>query len=127
MQEPTDRAYWEDKGSPATVKLTDHILSTIHTFAPGYELKYNKHYIGLALHGQPNNFVVFLPRRAALLVELKLPKSDEITKKLEEAGLEALEYDRHFGYYKLRVSADDVERCQSLLTGLMKEAFEARV
>jgi hypothetical protein len=35
------------------------MLEMIHPFAPGYELKYNKHYIGLAQNGQANNFVTF--------------------------------------------------------------------
>ena len=87
----------------------------------------NKHYIGLALNGQPNNFVVFRPQRTALRFEPKLPKSDETTKRLEDAGLEVLEYDRHFGYYKIRLSAEDIEKNQDLLVGMMKEAFETHV
>lgn len=39
VQEPTNRTYWEEKGSPKTVALADRMLQMIHTFAPGYELK----------------------------------------------------------------------------------------
>ena len=127
VQEPTNRAYWDEKGSPKTVKLADQMLLMIHSFAPGYELKYNKHYIGLALNGQANNFVAFRPQRTALRFEPKLPKSDETTAKLEEAGMEVLEYDRHFGYYKVRLSPEDVEKHKELLTELMREAYEAKL
>lgn len=126
VQEPTDRAYWEEKGSPKTVKLADRVLELIKGFASGYELKYNKHYIGLAVNGRPNNFVTFLPQRTVLRLEVKLPKSDETGARLEEAGLEVLAYDRTWGYYKLRLSADDIEKHQAFLTDLMKEAFETK-
>jgi hypothetical protein len=126
VQEPTDRPYWEEKSSVKTVKLADRILELIHAFAPGYELKYNKHYIGLAQNGQPDNFVIFRPQRTALRFEPRLPTSDETTGPLEEAGLEVLEYDRRWGRYKIRLSADDIERHGDLLTTLMKQAFDAR-
>jgi hypothetical protein len=126
VQEPTNRGYWEEKGSPRTVQLADRMLDMIHGFAPGYELKYNKHYIGLAQNGEANNFVVFRPQRTALRFEPKLPKSELTTARLEEAGVEVLEYDRHFGYYKIRLSPEDVERHKSLLIDLMHEAYEAK-
>lgn len=126
VQEPTDRQYWEEKGSSKTVKLADRMLDLIHSFAPGYELKYNKHYIGLAKNGQPDNFVVFRPQKTALRFEPKLPKNDETTKRLEEAGLEVLEYDRQFGYYKIRLSAEEIDRHHDLLIEIMKEAYDLR-
>lgn len=116
VQEPTDRQYWEDKGSTKTVKLADRVLELIHSFAPGYELKYNKHYIGLAQNGSADNFVLFRPQKTALRFEPKLPKNDETTKRLEDAGLEVLEYDRQFGYYKIRLSAEEIERHREMLT-----------
>lgn len=126
VQEPTDRPYWEAKGSPKTVKLADQLLGMVHEFVPGYELKYNKHYIGLARNGQANNFVQLRPQKKAIRFELNLPKSDETTQRLEDAGLEVLEYDRHFGYYRIRLSPEDVSQQSQLLTELMKEAWEAR-
>jgi hypothetical protein len=126
IQEPANRGYWEEKGSPKTVKLADRMLELISAFAPGYELKYNRHYIGLALNGQPNNFAAFRPQRTALRFEVKLPKTDETSRRLEDAGLEVLEYDRQFRYYKIRLSAEDIDRHRDLLAALMKEAFDAR-
>ncbi len=125
-QEPTDRAYWEEKGSPKTVRLADRLLEIIQGFAPGYELKYNKHYIGLAKGGQANNFVAFRPQRNTLRFELKLPKSDQTTARLEQAGLEVLEYDRHFSFYKVRLSSEEIEKHKELLADLMREAFMAK-
>lgn len=47
VTETTDRASWEQQTSKATLGIADDLLKIIHTFAPGYELKYNKYYIGL--------------------------------------------------------------------------------
>lgn len=126
VQEPTNRSYWEAKGSPETVKLADRMLGMIHEFAPGYELKYNKHYIGLAQNGQANNFVAFRPQKKAIRFELNLPKNNETSQRLEDVGLEVLEYDRHFGYYRIRLSPEDVAQHQELLTDFMREASETR-
>jgi uncharacterized protein DUF5655 len=126
IQEPTDRTYWEAKGSPATVKLADRLVEMIRTFVPGYELKYNKHYIGLAQNGRPNNFAAFRPQKNGLRFEVKLPKTDETTRRLEGAGLELLKYDRTFGYYNISLSPDQVETQKDVLISVMKEAYDAR-
>jgi hypothetical protein len=126
QQEAKDRPYWESKGSPQTVKLADRMLEIIHTFAPGFELKYNKHYIGLVLNGKAINFVVFRPQKSALRFEVALPKDDATTATLEGAGLEVLEYDGQFGYYKVRLSAEDIEKHHDLICDFMKKAYAAR-
>ena len=63
VAETADRDYWLKRGSQETVKMADKLLETIKTFAEGFQLKYNKFYIGLAKDEQPNNFVVFRPRK----------------------------------------------------------------
>lgn len=125
-QEPTDRAYWESKGSKQTVKLADRMLRMIQQFAPEYELKYNKHYIGLAENGQPNNFVSFKPQKTALRFELHLSKTEETSRRLEEPGLEVLEYNHHWRCYNIRLSSEDLTNHEDLITQLMREAYESR-
>src|SRR5687768_16179208 len=61
--EATDRAYWEKIGSKATLEITDALLAMVRELNPNLALKYNKFYIGLAVNGQPNNFVVFRPKK----------------------------------------------------------------
>src|SRR4051812_19407197 len=61
----TDRAWWEsNRGSPQSLALADRMLTLIHEASPGLALKYNKHYVGLARDGVPDNFVTFQPRKA---------------------------------------------------------------
>jgi hypothetical protein len=37
--EPRDRTYWETKGSPATLRLTDALLALVREVEPGVALK----------------------------------------------------------------------------------------
>ena len=61
-QEPTDRSYWEERGTKETVALADELLKIVKGFDPAFDLKFNKFYIGLARNGQPNNFAIFEPK-----------------------------------------------------------------
>ena len=58
----TNRNYWQQKSSPALLKLADQLLDVVNEQGPGLSLKYNKHYIGLQRDGMPDNFIVFRPR-----------------------------------------------------------------
>src|SRR5262245_36212182 len=74
---PTDRDYWEKRGSKTTIQLTDELLAIAREIDPSLEPQYNKHYIGIYKGGQPFNFSVFRPRKNSINVEIKLPRSDE--------------------------------------------------
>ena len=53
-------------------------------------MKYNKFYIGLSKDGQPFNFVLFRPQKNTIRMELKLPRTDEFDKLIEDAGFESI-------------------------------------
>jgi hypothetical protein len=123
VQEVTDRAYWEERGSKETVSIADDVLRMIHTFDPTLELKYNKFYIGLAKNGEPNNFAIFKAKKSHLNLGLRLMQTAETTQELEEAGLDLLAYDKRNGRYQIsltRVAAKDHE---ALLTKLLRSAY----
>lgn len=125
-QELTDRNYWEQRGTKATVALADQLLAMIHEFAPGLELKYNKFYIGLAKDGQPNNFVLFRPKKSSLNLSIKLKQSDDIENQIDASGLDAMDYDKRWGSYRLRLSASDMKKHADVLKQLMQLACENR-
>ena len=123
-REVTDRNYWETvRGTKKTVAIADELLNMISEFVPGYELKYNKFYIGLAKDEQPDNFVIFRARKSGLNMELRLKQSDEIEKKLEEAGLDLMNYDKKWGRYRIKLSKQDVNKHKELITNLLKMAY----
>lgn len=123
---PTDRAYWEKRGSKATVGLADQLLVLLKSLDPSLELKYNKFYIGLSKDGHPYNFVSFRPKKNQLNFELKLPQSEEVDSKIEEAGLETLEYNKRWSLYRLRLTHEDIKTKADVLKQLIKTAYERR-
>lgn len=124
IKELTDRNYWETiRGTKKTVAIADEVLNLISEFAPGYELKYNKFYIGLAKDEQADNFVIFRARKSSLNMELRLKQSDEIEKKLEDAGLDLMNYDKRWGRYRIKLSKQDVNEHKELITELLKMAY----
>jgi predicted transport protein len=73
------------------VGLADELLNLVKELDPSLELKCNKFYIGLLKDGQPYSFVSFRPKKNQLNFELKLPRSDSLDGKIEDAGLETPE------------------------------------
>jgi hypothetical protein len=123
---PTDRAYWEKRGTKATVQLADELLGIAREIDPSLELKYNKFYIGLSKEGQPFNFIVFRPRKSTVNLEVKLPRADEIDAKIDQAGIEALEYATRWGAYRLSLHGNELTKHRDLLKSLMHAAYQNR-
>jgi len=124
IRETTDRNYWETvRGTKKTVAIADEFLNLISEFAPGYELKYNKFYIGLAKDDQANNFVLIRARKNSFSIELKIKQSEEIEKMIENAGLDLIDYDKRRGRYRIRLSKQDVNKNKELITNLLKMAY----
>jgi hypothetical protein len=123
VQEATDRTYWEQRGSKKTVAIADELLELARSHDKALELKYNKFYIGLAKDGQPNNFVVFRPKKGFLRFEPRLKSSSETQEFLESAGLDVMDYDSRWSRYRIRLQPGDVEKNKKTLTDVIARAF----
>jgi len=122
--EQADRTYWEQRGSKETVAMADSLLEIIHTFAPELALKYNKFYIGLAENEQPNNFAIFRPQKKNILrLEVRLSRSDEIETKLENLGLDVMDYDQKWRRYRIRLTREDIKKHSDFLTGFLSASY----
>ncbi len=124
--DPTDRNYWEKKGTPETVVLADKILEITKSFIPSVAFNYNKFYIGFLVDGQTYNFSICRPQRNALRLEIRLPQKEETQKLIEESGLIFLDYDKRWGSYRLKLSDRDIEEKSETLGALLKQAYELR-
>lgn len=122
MQEPTDRHYWDNRGSKSTMAMVDELLEIIKTIDPGLELKYNKFYIGLAKDGKPTNFVTFRPQKTFLRIEPRLPRSEETQERLEKEGLDVMDYEDRWGRFRIRLAKGDAKKHSEFLAGLLTEA-----
>lgn len=122
VAEVTDRNYWEtQRGTDATVKLADELLSLVKSFETRLELKYNKHYIGLSAGGVAMNFVICRPQKAAMTLDIKLPRTEESTALIENAGVDLTRYDSRSGYC-LRLKGDDMKKHREVLSELLRRA-----
>lgn len=124
VQAVADRGYWEERASRHTMRMADELLEVLRTFDPELELKYNKFYIGLAKGGQPNNFVVFRPKKDWLRVEVRLDRSDETQAQIDESGLDVMDYDARWGRYRIRLAKGDTEKHADFLKALLEKAFK---
>lgn len=122
-EQATDRSYWEHKATKASVALADRLLAVVNEIEPSVGLKFNKFYVGLVRDGVADNFITFRPRRQVLVAEFRIPRSDELTSRLEEQGVETLEYDRRWGRYRLRLTAADVDTHEALLRELVETSL----
>lgn len=124
VQATADRAYWETRGSKATVAIADEVLGLIRGLDPKIDLKYNKFYIGLAKNGQPCNFAIFRPKKDWVLLEVRLPQKDETQRELEQQGLDIMDYDARWGRYRVRLAKGDVKKHEAFLTALLKRTYQ---
>lgn len=96
-----DRNYWASKASASTMSITDDLLVLIReaTGDDRLTLKYTKYYIGLARDGIADNFIYMRPRKASQHVwsEIRVPRSDELTARIEEAGMDFRGYQPKWG------------------------------
>lgn len=88
-------------------------------------LKYNKHYIGIEVDGSARNFVSFMPRKAHVIMTIKLPKTTETDEVLEESGLETLTYETQWRQYRLRIDSSLDPKQREAILGLVKQASES--
>lgn len=124
VKDVTDRNYWETiRGTKQSVSIADDLLKLINSFDSELSLKYNKYYIGLAKDGQPNNFVIFKPRKAGVIMELRIEQSSDIQEALDEAKLDTLDYDKKWRRYRVRLDKSDISKNQELLVGLLKRSY----
>jgi predicted transport protein len=124
VHEVANRDYWEHRGTKETVAMADQILDIIHQFDRELELKYNKFYIGLAKNEQPNNFVIFRPKRNHLRLELRLPRTDELDSKLENSGLDVMDYDERWRRYRIRLTRPELQKHNEFIRELLRQTYE---
>ena len=122
--ETVDRAHWERRTSEASLRVMDKFVSLIdEKVVKGVEPRYNKHFIGLTLNGQPNHFVTFGPRRSPYaLTEFKASEDEELSTRLNDSGLK---YDTKNGRYRVWVYQTDLNEHSEVFVDLIKRSRES--
>ena len=119
--EPTDRKYWESKSN--VLSFVDEIFADVSKHAPGFELKYNKFYIGLAQNGSATNFIYFRPKKQHVYLFIAGKEEAERTETLENTNLEFDYVSRDHSYrIKINTLADyrsNKELLEEMIIGAM--------
>lgn len=121
--EVRDRNYWEKTSTPRVLKYIDKVFDYVKELAPGYQLKYNKLYIGLEKDGLVKNFVLFRPKRNHFYFCIKSEIDQETTDKLEANGLD-IKYVKRWNECQIRMETEKVyENNKELIDQMVKNAM----
>lgn len=122
---PTDRNYWEnDRSTRNMMKIVDAIYEDLGDLLTGYELKYNKFYIGLSSNGVSKNFMNFSPKKKFVYLGFRGPEDEEINQTLDNQGLE-FSYDSRHKRYDVKIHAfEEYEENREVFIKLVNNAKE---
>lgn len=122
--EITDRNYWEKQSSKTVMKDVDEIFNDLSQYTTGYEMKYNKHYIGLAKDGISRNFISFRPKKQHLYIYFKTNESDELSTVLEDEGLD-FTYESRWKRYRVKLNSfHEYKDHKAVIEECVKNAME---
>lgn len=120
---PSDRNYWQNKSGKEMMSICDNVKEDINLFAPGFDLKYNKSYIGLTKDGIAKNFVSMIPRKTNVFLNLRIEQNEDTSNHLQATDLEILSYDKRWKLYRIKLPKDGYEKNRELFRGLLEKAF----
>ncbi len=126
-REITDRAYWEGRGSPLSMKLVDESLEILKEINSDLSFNYNKYYIGLAQKNRPNNFVIFRAKKKFLRVEIRMADLDALKEKFNNTEIEVLGVDKRWGRLRFTLSKDEVEQNKSFLKEIFLASYKESI
>jgi predicted DNA binding CopG/RHH family protein len=124
ITETVNRQYWEEKANKNMLKLVDEIIDHLDVVREEYNLKYNKHYIGLEKNGSANNFVNFKPRKNSVIIHIKLDKLEEYDDLIEQYDIEEMSYEKRFKQYRFKINKKDISTNIALIKQLVNAAKE---
>jgi hypothetical protein len=122
--EQADRKYWETRTSTSSMKTVDSLVSIAKQFDPKIELTYKVAYCGLARNGLSDNYLIFKPRKNHVGFQIRLPRSDDMTLRIEESNMTLLGYKSKWGRYLLQLKEEDLVKEEALITDLVKQSKE---
>ncbi len=122
--ESTDESYWENKSTKTSVQLVKKTMASLGQVVADYQLKFNKHYIGIAKNNVARNFIAFRPRKNTVIFHARIEKSEDIDELIEGSDLDTLAYDKQWNQYRIRITKNDLESNMEVLTQLAQRAHD---
>lgn len=122
--EPTDRSYWEKRSTISIMKNVDKIFSELGELTQGYELKYNKFYIGMSRDSIVKNFIAFKPKKSFLYLIVKGEENPEMLEKIEAAGLD-VSYISRWKEYDIKINKlEEFIKNKELMLEVVKSSMD---
>ena len=118
----TDRNYWDKRSTNAMMKMVDRIFADLGELTAGYELKYNKFYVGISKDGAAKNFIYFRPKKSFVYLYVMVAENEARSRELEDAGLDAPYVSRNRRYQIRLDNFDQYEKNKELLLAMVSEA-----
>ena len=56
-------------------------------------------------------------------LEVRLPKDEEMESKLNDAGLDVMDYDNKWGRYRIRLTRGEIDKNTEVLQEILSEAY----
>lgn len=121
-----NRQYWEnEKANPETTAIADDVLSIAQTINPDITMNYLRRYISFSLNGYSKIFATCTPLRSNTTLGIRLPQTSEADELLANSNLDLLEYHKRKGY-RIKVNKESLEANRTMITDLLREAFEIK-
>lgn len=115
----TNRAYWEDRTSPSTMTLVDHVVAIAKKIDPSIGPRYNKGSIPLKRGAEFWRFLTLWPKKKLLKMSLPCDQSDQIEADLNKADIDFEGYDELRSRYVLTLLPGDTVKHADLLEKLV--------
>ena len=123
--EAVDRVFWERRSSANSLYVCDELLSMIKAINPKIQPKYNQSYIGLRGAEGVRNFVALKPLKSEhVVVDFRIPFSEELDRELDESGLDKIRYDRRWSFFRVRIRKSDLTDDRGIVQRLVKQAHD---
>ncbi len=120
----TNRSYWEEKTSQASMALVDEIIGIAKKIDPAIGPRFNKGAIPLKKGGEFWRFLTIYPKKKTVKMSLPVSQSDQIEAQLTDADIDFDAYNPIRNRYMLTLAAGDLPKNSALLESLIAMAYE---
>lgn len=117
--------WWEKKSTRKVLKVTGKLIELVTSLSSNIKPQFLQGYIGFALDGTGNNFVIMFPKRAWVRVGVRVQDSKADVEMIEKAGLEMMPYNSKHRRIRFRVRENDLPGAIPVIEGLAARAYEA--
>lgn len=119
--ETVGRDYWE-KRSGSSMTVVDELVEIAQSIDPNIELTFRRGYCGLSRNGNPDNYLIFKPKKNYCQFEIKIPLTDQTTEFIEKTGLTLLPFNTKWKRYFIQIKPGEVSSNKDFFLKLIQMA-----